>query len=149
MKPMVDERQFALRVSVALEAEMPVVFGIRKSVFVDEQQVDPLEEYDDFETTSTHLIAYRNELAVGTARFRSTEKGWKIERMAVLAPYRKMGVGKALLVAAIQRIPPDGRLTYLHAQEHALGFYEAQGFLSSGDRFFEAGIPHRLCTRRN
>ncbi|MBM3918729.1 MAG: GNAT family N-acetyltransferase [Sphingomonadales bacterium] len=135
-----------LLVTVASAADLPIVFDIRNRVFVVEQQVDPKEEYDVYEGASTHLIAFWDGAAVGTARFRSTEKGWKIERMAVLAPFRRLGVGKALLLEVLVRIPQDGRSIYLHAQEHALSFYKGLGFSSSGDRFYEADIPHRLCT---
>jgi predicted GNAT family N-acyltransferase len=30
----------------------------------------------------------------------------------------------------------------LHAQTHALGFYERYGFRAEGAEFIEAGIPH-------
>jgi predicted GNAT family N-acyltransferase len=32
----------------------------------------------------------------------------------------------------------------LHAQSHAIGFYERFGFTAVGVEFDEAGIPHRL-----
>ena len=32
----------------------------------------------------------------------------------------------------------------LHAQTHAIPFYEKQGFMVSGPQFMEAGIPHRV-----
>ncbi len=68
--------------------------------------------------------------------------------MAVLARFRKRGVGRALLSEALERLPKDGRVIYLHAQEHALSFYESCGFIPKGDRFFEANIPHFLCEFR-
>jgi predicted GNAT family N-acyltransferase len=33
-------------------------------------------------------------------------------------------------------------IIYLHAQEHAMNFYQKYGFEAQGDRFYEAGIPH-------
>ena len=69
------------------------IFEIRRKVFVEEQEVDAREEYDEFETSSTHLVAKFNSLPVGTCRFRNTEKGIKLERFAVLKEYRKDGVG--------------------------------------------------------
>ena len=35
----------------------------------------------------------------------------------------------------------------LHAQTHALGFYEKHGFVAEGEEFMEAGIPHFVMTR--
>ena len=148
MKATPNEGSTVLQVRAALADDLPTVFDIRKQVFVLEQDVHPDEEYDEFETSAVHLIALWQEQAVGTARFRSTEKGWKIERMAVLARFRKRGVGRALLSEALERLPKDGRVVYLHAQEHALSFYESSGFISKGDRFYEANIPHFLCELR-
>jgi predicted GNAT family N-acyltransferase len=33
-------------------------------------------------------------------------------------------------------------IIYLHAQEHAMKFYQKYGFAAQGERFYEAGIPH-------
>jgi len=134
-----------LQLRLASASELPAVFDIRKQVFVLEQNVDPDEEYDEFEELSTHLIALWDGSAVGTARFRSTEKGWKIERMAVLSSFRNRGIGRKLLTLALEHLPKDGRPIYLHAQEHALGFYQSAGFRQTGHRFYEANIPHFLC----
>jgi predicted GNAT family N-acyltransferase len=145
MKTNPNEATTALLIRAAEETDLPTIFDIRKQVFVLEQGVDPEEEYDEFETSAVHLIALWNQKAVGTARFRSTEKGWKIERMAVLANFRKLGIGRSMLQEALLLLPKDGRKVYLHAQEHALGFYESTGFSPTGNRFFEANIPHFLC----
>lgn len=145
MKANPNESTAKLRVRTAEDSDLSAVFDIRKQVFVVEQAVDPREEYDEYESSCTHLIAEWEGQPVGTARFRSTEKGWKIERMAVLVSFRKLGVGRALLHEILVRLPSDGRLIYLHAQEHALGFYESAGFIRTGNRFYEANIPHFLC----
>ena len=79
-------------------------FKIRKKVFVEEQEVDDSEEYE-FEEESTHFIAEINGTYVGTARWRKTDKGVKLERFAVLKEYRSMGVGAALVQTVIQNIP--------------------------------------------
>jgi len=36
---------------------------------------------------------------------------------------------------------------FLHAQTHAIGFYERSGFMITGEPYTEAGIPHRNMTR--
>jgi predicted GNAT family N-acyltransferase len=145
MKENPNEVKTDLQVRPAASIDLSTVFDIRKQVFVVEQNVNPEEEYDEFEEISTHFIAFWDGSAVGTARFRSTEKGWKIERMAVLSSFRNLGVGKRLLIVALEHLPKDGRPVYLHAQEHALGFYQSAGFHKTGNRFYEANIPHFLC----
>lgn len=133
--------QIAL-LEVGDQPTLDIVFAIRKQVFVVEQQVDPEEEYDEFEASARHFLLLAAGEGVATGRFRSTEKGWKIERMAVLKSARGHGYGARLLAYMLQHIPQDGRPCYLHAQEHALAFYQKAGFVAEGDRFFEANIPH-------
>lgn len=124
---------------------LKAVFEIRQKVFVEEQAVDPEEEYDEFEDSSRHFLLSANEKPCATGRFRSTDKGWKIERMAVLAEERGNGYGGMVLQKMLSAVPKDGRPIYLHAQEHALSFYQRHRFLAVGDRFWEANIPHFKC----
>jgi predicted GNAT family N-acyltransferase len=121
--------------------ELDIAFEIRRQVFVVEQKVDPAEEYDEFEDSCIHLLAYSDGVPCGTARIRQTENGKKLERFAVLKEYRGLGVGAALVDGCLQKIEP-GTYTYMHAQEHALEFYAKHGFQATGDRFWECDIPH-------
>ncbi|MEA3286605.1 MAG: GNAT family N-acetyltransferase [Candidatus Marinimicrobia bacterium] len=115
---------------------------IRQVVFVEEQQVSPDIEYDKYEDTSTHILAEINGEAVGTARWRKTEQGFKLERFAVLADARGRGVGEALVSFILARIDPQASI-YLNSQVSAIGFYSRSGFQAEGEVFYEANIPHR------
>lgn len=119
-----------------------LAFDIRKQVFVVEQLVDESEEYDEFEETSVHFLACADGNAAGTARWRKTAKGTKLERFAILAPYRSIGVGTALVQCVLNDLPSDKGLVYLHAQLTAKGLYKKFGFTESGPEFSEAGIMH-------
>lgn len=116
-------------------------FKIRKVVFVVEQEVDEAEEYE-FEEESVHFIASVDGKYAGTARWRKTDKGVKLERFAVLKEFRSKGVGSALVSAILNDIPSDHHYLYLHAQITAMGLYAKFGFESEGDMFEEAGIKH-------
>ncbi len=113
---------------------------IRREVFIVEQQVPEVLEWDDDDASAIHLLALDrdNEEPVGTARILSSGQ---IGRMAVRKPWRARGIGKALLTAAIEqcRQPP-----FVHAQVQAIPFYTALGFTVTGETFIEAGIRHRL-----
>lgn len=126
--------------------DLAQAFDIRRRVFVIEQECPPDEEYDEFESTSSHYLVTHNGIHVGTCRHRTTDKGFKLERFAVLKEHRTSGVGAALLNHCLNTVRPllssESPIIYLHAQEHALKFYEKYGFVAQGDRFFEAGIPH-------
>src|SRR5690606_41970150 len=84
-----------------------LVFKIRELVSVIEQQVDAAEEYDEFETSSNHVLASIDGSPVGTARWRFTENGVKLERFAVLEEARGNGVGQALVAAVLADVEAD------------------------------------------
>lgn len=115
--------------------------SIRRRVFIEEQNVPEALEWDGEDAAALHWLAYQNGEAVGTVRLL---RDGHIGRMAVLAQGRGHGVGAALLAAALAGAEACGqREVYLHAQTHALGFYERQGFIAEGPEFLDAGILHR------
>lgn len=116
-------------------------FNIRRRVFVVEQRVDEREEYEH-EDISVHFIAMIDNEYAGTARWRKTENGVKLERFAVLDKFRSSGVGSALLQAVVADIPLEHTYLYLHAQLTAMGLYAKYGFKETGPMFEEAGIQH-------
>lgn len=117
-------------------------FGIRRKVFVEEQKVDPTLEYDEHENIATHYLAYYNDFPCGTARWRRTENGVKLERFAVLAEYRNKGIGDALVQKVLEDVLPLHQKVYLHSQLRACNLYRRHGFVEEGDVFVEAGIEH-------
>ena len=109
--------------------ELETCLRIREKVFVEEQNI-PLDiEMDDNNVDSVSICAIMNEKYVGTARYRVTSHGFKLERFAALAQFMFDNLN-------------DGRIIYLHAQESVVDFYLSLGFKKINDRFFEAGIPH-------
>ncbi|AKD55661.1 GNAT family N-acetyltransferase [Spirosoma radiotolerans] len=127
-------------------SDLQAAFAIRRQVFVEEQHVDAREEYDEFEESSTHFLARVDGTPCGTARWRRTSNGVKLERFAVLADFRGMGVGKALVKAVLDDVfsqqPEPIERIYLHAQVTAMPLYAGFGFVSVGPMFEEAGIQH-------
>ena len=74
---------------------------IRNKVFIEEQNINKKLEYDDKKVSAIYIVAKINLIAIGTARYRSTEIGMKLERFAVLKEYRGLGVGKSLVFYVI------------------------------------------------
>ena len=101
-----------------------------------------VKEYDEFEDSSTHIIARIGRKAVGTARWRETDQGFKLERFAVPLQWRGKGIGKALVEFVLRQVDTSA-YTYLNSQVIAIGFYETMGFKAQGEIFYEADIPHR------
>ena len=121
--------------------DLDAIYEIRQKVFVEEQKVDRDIEYDEFEKTSKHFIAFSDGTCVGTARWRRTPNGIKLERFAVLGEHRGQGIGSALVRGILDDLPP-GIPVYLHSQLTATSLYERFGFRPEGDQFEEAGIQH-------
>ena len=108
------------------KAGMDLALNIRHTVFVIEQGVNPEDEYDQFEDEATHFLASLNGKAVGTARYRFTPYGIKLERFAVLKEARGRGVGQALVSAVLRDLMVNekaiGKVRYYsHFRTHGRG----------------------------
>ena len=116
---------------------------VRIEVFVIEQNVPFELEWDEDDEVSTHAIAYDEEgQPVATGRLLPDGH---IGRMAVIKPLRGSGLGTEILQALLHQARREGHKNLLlHAQTHALAFYEKQGFIAEGEEFSEANMPHRL-----
>lgn len=121
--------------------DLEKVFAIRRQVFVIEQNCPPELEWE-FEDESTHFLATVNDVPAGAARWRKTDKGYKLERFAVLEEFRGLGIGRELVEAVLAGLPADANYIYLHAQTQAMGLYQKSGFEPTGPEFEEAGIKH-------
>lgn len=115
--------------------------NIRRDVFVTEQEVDESLEWE-YEDEAVHFLAYYDTIPAGTARYRRTEKGIKLERFAVLPAFRGKGIAAALLLHVLEETRPMHPYIYLHAQLSAVGLYEKHGFEKEGNLFEEATIQH-------
>ncbi|KKI93676.1 acetyltransferase [Bacillus sp. SA1-12] len=128
---------------VTTKEQLEDAFSVRRTVFVDEQQVPEEEEIDQFEDESTHVVLYDNGEPIGAARIRVLDGIGKLERICVLSSSRKKGAGK-LLVLKLEEIAAAQGVTKLklNAQTHAIPFYERLGYETVSDVFMDAGIPH-------
>ncbi|MCR2802829.1 GNAT family N-acetyltransferase [Paenibacillus soyae] len=118
-------------------------YRIRTEVFVNEQGVSPDIEIDEHEEVATHVLVYYDGQPVGAGRVREVEGVAKLERICVLAPFRKHKAGAAIM-AELEEVAKEWGLSKakLHAQTHAAGFYGKLGYAVDSDEFMEDGIPH-------
>ena len=116
--------------------------AIRRTVFIEEQNVPEELEWDERDERCCHVLAFAADGApIGTGRLLPDGH---IGRMAVLREWRGKGAGSAILKTLLALAQEQGFETVrLHAQIHALGFYGKHGFTVTGGEFMEAGIPHR------
>ncbi|SDK07925.1 GNAT family N-acetyltransferase [Streptomyces indicus] len=145
---------FVVREAVTAE-DREACFAVRKEVFVREQGVPEEIEYDAYDDGAVHVLAVRADdgLPLGTGRLLLGEAALaktgdpavgSLGRLAVAKAARGLGVGAAL-VRAIEECARARGLSGvdLHAQTHALGFYERLGYVAYGPEFDDAGMPHR------
>ncbi|TLS39862.1 GNAT family N-acetyltransferase [Streptomyces montanus] len=140
-------------------ADREACFAVRKEVFVVEQQVPEDLEYDAYDAEAVHVLAVREDGApIGAGRLLYGEavaaktggdpSVGSLGRLAVVRSARGLGVGIALVRAVEDAARARGLTAVdLHAQTHALGFYERLGYAAYGPELPEAGIPHRAMRR--
>ena len=132
---------------VTEQTDLDKVFAVRREVFVVEQNCPPELEWE-FEEESNHFLATVNDEPAGACRWRKTDKGYKLERFAVLQKFRGFGIGQALVQAVLNDLPADAAYVYLHAQVQAVSLYEKFNFEKVGPEFEEAGIRHYKMIRK-
>lgn len=117
---------------------------IRHQVFQLEQGVDPALDFDDQDEQAQQILAYLDQTPVGTARIRCLEpQTAKVERVAVLKPFRSHGIGYQMMQFILQHLTEKQiERVYVNAQMPVKTFYERLGFVPEGAVFEDAGIPH-------
>ncbi|MBT2377134.1 GNAT family N-acetyltransferase [Streptomyces sp. ISL-111] len=142
------------------QSDLAACFQVRKEVFVGEQNVPEEIEYDAYDPTAVHVLAVAADAtALGTGRLlhgagAAGKTGGDLTvgslgRLAVTRRARGFGVGAALVRAIEDEAVRLGLTAVdLHAQTHALGFYERLGYVAYGPEFPDAGIPHRAMRRK-
>ncbi|MGG1574995.1 GNAT family N-acetyltransferase [Fictibacillus sp. NRS-1165] len=131
---------------ISEDHDLKKAFYIRKEVFVGEQGVPLEDEFDEFDTLDgecEHILVYFNAQLVGTGRIRVLDGFGKLERICILEPYRKFGLGK-IMIHALEEIAEEKGVSAvkLHGQTQAEGFYTKLGYRASSNIFMEDGIPH-------
>ena len=144
----------ALHVREAVtDADWAAVRSVREVVFVREQACPPEEEWDGYDAPEVrgrsvhHLLGTVDGETAACARWRPVETdsgvAAKLERFAVLAPFRGRGLGRDLVAAALADARAAGFVRFvLHAQVHLAAFYASFGFEPVGERFWDVGIEH-------
>ncbi len=122
--------------------EKNLALNIRREVFIKGLNIPEHLEIDSNEESSKYILAKVDGKSVGTARWRKTDEGMKLERFAVLNDYRSIGIGTMMTKFILNQLK-NSKLIYLNAQQSAISFYEKMGFKPIGPRFKEVNIEHQ------
>lgn len=135
-------------IPVTTQDELDACLSIRRTVFIEEQNVPvelEIDELDKLESPCTHYLILDGEKAVGTFRCPDPhDSEVHIGRFCFLKDARSKHFGKAAIDFAVQTYRSQGITAIaLNAQCPVIGFYEKCGFTVTSDIFDDAGIPHR------
>ncbi|MFT8321089.1 MAG: GNAT family N-acetyltransferase [Bacillus sp. (in: firmicutes)] len=134
---------------VKTDKELEDAFFVRRTVFVNEQQVPEEEEIDQFEQESVHFVLYDHDKPVGAGRYRIIDEYGKMERICILKENRKGGSGKTLMNKMEEYAVKNGASALkLNAQTQAIPFYSKLGYEVISDEFLDAGIPHKTMLKK-
>ena len=124
------------------EQAQPVAGPLRFAIFVGEQNVPAGIELDDLDASCTHAVAYDAQgKVIGTGRLLPDGQ---IGRMAVVAEWRRRGIGAEILEALTGEARKHGHAqVVLSAQLQAAEFYREAGFVAEGKVYEDAGILHQ------
>lgn len=124
--------------------ELEDAFSVRRTVFIDEQNVPAEEEIDQYEDEAVHFVTYLEGSPIAAGRFRVVDGYGKVERICVLKEARKTGSGKAIMKEIEAYAYKQGlHKLKLNAQTHAIPFYAGLGYEAVSEEFLDAGIPHK------
>ena len=114
---------------------------IREAVFVEEQGFT--EEFDKQDICATHFVLFVDAEPVAVCRVFQEDDRYILGRIAVMAPYRRQGLGAAIIRSAEEYVAEQGgHALHLHAQCRITDFYEAIGYDQYGDVEDDQGCPH-------
>ena len=116
---------------------------IREEVFMKEQGF--VNEFDDIDSITTHLVLFWEGQPAGVCRFFPTKEPgvWDFGRLAVRKAYRDKHLGSLLVQEAERQIRDQGGAKLaLMAQIRVQKFYEKNGYTPFGEPCDDEGCPH-------
>ena len=129
---------------VTTDREREGAFEVRRKVFIEEQGISEELGLDGHDSEALHMVVKDGKIVIGTARVLFLAKGQaKIERMAVLKPFRRKGIGGRIISFLSEELKKKQvERVFLHAQYPVIAFYKSVGFRGQPSPFWEAGIKH-------
>ncbi|TRO67390.1 GNAT family N-acetyltransferase [Christiangramia sabulilitoris] len=126
--------------------ELYDILQLRSEVFVVEQDC-VYQDIDGKDDKALHIIGFKNGNIV--AYTRCFEPGYyfdqaSIGRVVVKESERRYGYGHEIMKASDKAIRQNYQTSNikLSAQQYLIKFYQAHGYVTTGEGYLEDGIPH-------
>lgn len=131
------------------QSDLEACYALRRTVFVQEQQVSEADEVDGLDPECLHILARVDGVPVGAARILLRDGVAKIGRVCVLPSQRGSGLGGRMMAVIINQLEamPQVHKAKLGSQIAAMSLYARAGFSPTGPRYMEAGIEHQDMVR--
>ena len=125
--------------------DMLSCLDLRRTVFIEEQNVPENEEVDGDDPDCDHILLTVSDIPVGAARLKYYNDFVKVQRVCVLKNYRGQGIGSKIINFIIRHVEKNDirSSVRLGSQIHALEFYKRLGFIEFGEEYLDAGILHK------
>ena len=125
--------------------DMLSCLNLRRTVFIEEQNVPENEEVDGDDPSCDHILLTVSDIPVGAARLKYYNDFIKVQRVCVLKNYRGQGIGSKIINFIIRHVEKNDirSSVRLGSQIHALEFYKRLGFIEFGEEYLDAGIVHK------
>ena len=125
--------------------DMLSCLDLRRTVFIEEQNVPENEEVDGDDPGCDHILLTVYDIPVGAARLKYYNDFIKVQRVCVLKNYRGQGIGSKIINFIIRHVEKNDirSSVRLGSQIHALEFYKRLGFIEFGEEYLDAGILHK------
>lgn len=127
--------------------ELYEILKSRAEVFIKEQNIN-YQDMDNIDYLAYHFFFMEEDKVVAYLRAFATDEKDTLQIGRVLTINHGNGLGKKLMEETINYLKnnTDIKVLTMHAQKHAIGFYEKLGFKTIGDEFIEEEIVHITMT---
>ena len=123
----------------AKDNEVKEAFSLRYQAFVIDEGVKEEEEFDDLDSTATHIVALLSDKVVGCCRSYHENGFGKISRLVVEKSVRRQGISTKIVLYAERLLFLNSPRIVVHAHVYVSKLYTTLGYTIIGDQFMEDG----------
>lgn len=123
--------------------ELYEILKVRAAIFIMEQQIN-YNDMDNIDYDAYHCFFMEDDKVIAYLRAFNANEENTLQVGRVLTLKHGNGIGKKLMEESVAylRANTDAKKITMHAQKHAVGFYEKFGFKTIGNEFIEEEVVH-------